>query len=312
MTERFEHQNYRDQLAKDLSNIEDHEERRAVLESEKGSRRYKTAEERHGEDRNAFLEEKHMKENERKVREEFQGKTIKEVVQSYPEFAENIKVVQLEGEWGVSLVFEKGIPDIAYLVWDKPSYRGTYGKILLTIPEPRMSDQVIKIKYDAVCGHCNTELRDNRSLLKRFNCPVEEEGRTYEEAQKMRKEWEKTEEAQKYRELCEQKKIEFKKAVQKACTENGIKYLAMGAGELKFGGEDQPEKDWKNWESNYGLLEGVETVGITRFAEIKDLIEESSTGSTGFETYTDYVIKKLLILDGKERKRTPGFEVTIS
>src|SRR3989338_5324393 len=45
--EKFKHEQYRSQLAKDLKNIEDHGERKEVLESEQESSRYKTAKEKH-------------------------------------------------------------------------------------------------------------------------------------------------------------------------------------------------------------------------------------------------------------------------
>jgi hypothetical protein len=45
--EKFNGQNYRDNLAKDLKSIPDHEERAEALKSEQGSWRYVTAEERH-------------------------------------------------------------------------------------------------------------------------------------------------------------------------------------------------------------------------------------------------------------------------
>lgn len=48
--EKFKHQKYRDQLAEDLKNIEDHDERKAVLEGEQESPRYKKAKEMHLED----------------------------------------------------------------------------------------------------------------------------------------------------------------------------------------------------------------------------------------------------------------------
>ena len=47
MKEEFKHQNYRDNLAKDLKATEDHNERKEVLESEQETLRYKKAKEKH-------------------------------------------------------------------------------------------------------------------------------------------------------------------------------------------------------------------------------------------------------------------------
>ena len=53
--EKFDHEGYRDQLAKDLKNTEDHEERREILESESGTVRYEKAETEHQNDREEYL-----------------------------------------------------------------------------------------------------------------------------------------------------------------------------------------------------------------------------------------------------------------
>lgn len=54
--EKFDHDEFRDQLAKDLKSIPDHKERKEVLESEQGGARYKEAKTEHIKDIEAFQE----------------------------------------------------------------------------------------------------------------------------------------------------------------------------------------------------------------------------------------------------------------
>lgn len=58
--EKFRHREYRDDLAEDLKNIPDHEERKAVLESEEESIRYKEAKSEHIKDVADFIEAKSL------------------------------------------------------------------------------------------------------------------------------------------------------------------------------------------------------------------------------------------------------------
>ena len=61
MKENFDHKEYRDSLAKDLKNVESHDERREMLDSEKG-KRYQMAQEEHIEERRIQKEADHVQE----------------------------------------------------------------------------------------------------------------------------------------------------------------------------------------------------------------------------------------------------------
>lgn len=71
--------------------------------------------------------------------------------------------------------------------------------------------------------------------------------------------WDKSEDGQKNQEWNEQKKREYKKAVQESCTKNGVRYLILRKAE--------------KWAENYGALDGVTMVEITDSDEVNRIVK---------------------------------------
>lgn len=101
MPEKFQHQEYRDQLSKDLKNIEGHEDRKEALKSEKESWRYKAAKEAHKRDAlagnwlpaekrfNNVLLDKYIKKVGEKVNRETAAKELLDSLKAIDEAFEN-------------------------------------------------------------------------------------------------------------------------------------------------------------------------------------------------------------------------------
>lgn len=276
MPEKFEHQEYRDQLAKDLGSIEDHGDRRKALKSEKESWRYKLANERHIKDAAALRGEKAREE----ICAELDEMPIEDIIESHPEFAEKIEAIRLEKEgWEISLVRDKMVPELAFPVWSKSKHRGgTLGAIELDVPEPRLKEGSIRMEFRSVCACCSSEARGLESPFK-TNYPKYQEykGHDGESAEAVRaiqshefkkyekeiEQWKKSTEGQKDAKWQEEIKRKYKEVMQNACTQNGIKYLAM---RLRDGE--------KVWDEHYGKLNGVKMLEIAEPGWIRENIKD--------------------------------------
>lgn len=276
--EKFKHEQYRDQLAKDLKGVENHEERASALESEKEGWRYKLAKERHTTDLAALHEEKRLEGAKKEILKELDERPVEELIQSHPELAEKIESIRLKKDGQeISLVRDKTTPEMAFPVWSKSKHRGgTMGKIYLNVPESRLPEGEVNMEFRSVCACCGTETYGLKSPFQTqhpkypeykkqegesenaFRTRHDREAKQYEEDLKI---WKESEEGKKDAEWHEEKKQEYKQAMQDACTENGIKYVAM-------------RKGAKLWSERYGAIEGVEMMEMADTEEVRQKMNE--------------------------------------
>lgn len=276
--EKFKHEQYRDQLAKDLKGIENHEERATALESEKEGWRYKLAKEKHTTDLAALHEEKRLEKIKKEILKELDEKPVEELIQLHPELAEKIEAIRLKKDGQeISLVRDKTKPEMAFLVWSKSKHRGgTLGRIYLNVPESRLPEGEVNMEFRSVCACCGTETYGLESPFRTqhpkypeykkqegesdytFKTRHDREAKQYEEDVKK---WKEFEEGKKDAEWHEAKKQEYKQAMRDACTENGIKYVAM-------------RKGTRLWNERYGAIEGVEMLEMAEPDEVRQKMDE--------------------------------------
>ena len=104
--EKFDHKDFRDDLARDLKKVEDHDERKEALEHEKKGFRYEPAKKEHLKDAEFFrsiLDSSEMKAEEmsKKLFRDFFGEKYAELAESGPCYcalAHDIKIEELGGE----------------------------------------------------------------------------------------------------------------------------------------------------------------------------------------------------------------------
>jgi hypothetical protein len=190
-----------------------------------------------------------------KIEAEFADIPIEEIIQTHPEIAQNVEAIRLEREGQeIALVRLKAVPEVAIPVWSKSKYKGgTLGKILLSVPESRLPAGRINIEFRAICACCPSEGYGVTSPFQAHH-PKYPEGRFTHEGDSLfieaARKWSESEEGQKDKEWKEQKKREFKEAVEKVCARRGIKYLAM--------------RHYEEWDDHYGAIPGVKMLDITR------------------------------------------------
>ncbi len=229
------------------------------------------------------------------IRKELDELPIEELIQIYPELAEKIETIRLATEGReISLVRQKEAPELAIPVWSKSKHRGgTQGRILLNIPESRLSKGSIKMEFRSVCACCSSEtyglespFRANHPKYPEYKKAEGEDDYTFKarhdrevkqyEAEK--KKWDASKEAQKDKEWEEQKKQEYADAMRNAVMQNGIKYVAM--------------RKRTRWAERYGQIEGVEFMEITEDDDVRAKINE------------------LRKQRGLEKEKVPSFEVS--
>lgn len=274
--EKFKHEQYRDQLAKDLKGVENHEERSNALESEKEGWRYKLAKERHTPD----LAEKRLSKVKEETLKELYETPIEEIIQSHPEIAEKIQAIRLKIDGlEVSLVREKTTPERAFAAWSKPQYNnGSMGTLYLNVPESRLPEGQVNLKFISVIPGAVTENYGlGRPVQTQFPKHPDynnmEGGRNIDVRKAMFKaldkrfgedikKWEESEEGKKSAEWHEEKRQGFKQAMQDACVENGIKCVVLG-GQTKF------------WNEQYGAIEGVEMMDMRDVDGVRQRLQKT-------------------------------------
>ena len=241
-------------------------------------------------------EEEQLRKIRIEIRKELDELPIEEIIASHPELAEKIEIIRLKKEGQeISLVRQKKAPDLAIPVWSKSKHRGTtLGLISINIPEPRLPRGSIKMEFRSVCACCGSEIYGLKSPFdsnypkwpeyKKPEGENDSASRTrhafeVEKYEEEVKKWEESEEGQKNAEWHEQKKQEYKKAMQDACTQNGIKYLAM-------------RKGAHVWADHYSALENVEMMEITDEDDVHQKIDELRTKA------------------GHEKEIVPSFEIS--
>lgn len=257
MAENFKHQEYRDQLAEDLVNIDDHEERRKALEHEKGGWRYKMAEERHIPEIANLREQKRIEKEteERKARiekikkeiySELKDVPVGEIIDAHPEISEEIEVIPLKKDgYEVVLLRDRAVPEIAFPIFALSELSGrTSGHVYVDFPDSRLPEgESMRMDYNSICTCCSPETQGIESPFEKNRPDL----RKFSDVNKWSlavAEWEKTDEGQKDAEWREQKKQEFHQLMQKTCTDNGIQVLKMRKAE--------------GWERSYGPIAGVD------------------------------------------------------
>ena len=216
----------------------------------------------------------------REIEKEIDEMPMEEIIKSYPELAGRLESIHLDREGrDISFFRDRRMPELAFMVWSKPKHAGgTRGRVNLDLPEPRLPDG-LEVEFRSVCACCGSETYGLESPFRK-NLPEyptkkklegESDSQTdvrYEhemkEYRKAHTEWENSEDKQKDTEWQEQQKQEYKESVQKACADNGIKYLVMRKGE-------------PNWKSHYGDLEGVKMLEVTNDHRINAVMDELRT-----------------------------------
>jgi|SRR3989344_2140166 len=238
--------------------------------------------ERHREMEKVFSrrEEEKFGKMRREIRNELDELPMEEIIKSHPELSGKLEAIHLDREGrDISLFRDKRIPELAFMVWSKSKHRGgTRGRVLLDVPEPRLPDG-LEVEFRSVCACCGSETygleSPFRKNLPEYPTKKKREGESdsetdarYENDLKEYREahtkWENSEDKQKDIEWEKQQKQEYKETVQKACTDNGIKYLVM-------------RKGTPSWKSHYGNLEGVEMLEVTNDDRINAVMDELRT-----------------------------------
>jgi len=229
------------------------------------------------------------------IRKELDELPIEQILQSHPELAEKIEAIRLEKDGQeISLIRQKGSPELAIPVWSKSKHRGgTQGRVLLNVPESRLPKGMLRMEFRAVCACCGSETYGLESPFRtthpkypeykkaegesesEFKVRHDREVKKYEGEEKI---WKESDEAKKDTEWHAQKKQEYKEALQNACTQNGIKTLVMRNGE-------------RVWADHYGALEGVDMMEITDEEKVHGKMDELRT------------------LSGQDKEKVPSFEV---
>ena len=218
----------------------------------------------------------------KEIREKWENKSLEEIIADDPELEKNIETipVKTEGERLV-LLRNKQLPEIAFVVWSEKE-TSTQGKIALNISEPRISEKHVKSKdFSTMCACCSVELYGLQNPHKYpYKEDIGEDGKkihigadgkefsTYKQWESFSDKWSKEnpEEEQKSEEWEKRKKEEFMESMQKACDDNGIKFLIVRKAELL--------------EKRYGEIKGVQTLEITENNKVRDKIDtiEQITG----------------------------------
>ena len=272
--EKFEHKEYRDQLAKDLKNIPEHEERRDALHSEENSFRYVEAKERHVDDMNSFRESVKFKKAQEKIKEELHNLSLSDLIESHPEL-ENLEAIPVNREGREMSIFRvKDSPEVGLLIWSKSKHQGgTQGRVRVQMSEPRLEKEKITLEYRSICGCCAPEFYDveERFIENKPEYP-ENDNRDYsiirEELDEKLIEWQSSEEGKQNAEWRKEQKDKFRDLIQKYCEENNIKVLAV--------------RKASNWIKNYGTIDGIEVIEVTDSEEVYERMGEDYSSPNRF------------------------------
>lgn len=215
----------------------------------------------------------------REIEKELDELPMEEIIKSYPELAGRLESVHLDRDGReISLFRDKRIPELAFMVWSKAKYNhGTRGRVNLDLPDPRLPDG-LEVEFRSVCACCSSETYGLESPFRKNQPKSPEwkanEGESDSELRERRKreseeykieytKWQESEDGQKDVEWHEQQKQKYEETVQKACADNGVKYLIM--------------RHPNSWKSHYGALEGVEMIEVTDDDKINGVMNELRT-----------------------------------